>query len=146
MADLCCCGQSFSQIPFFSSFLGVVSALLISGFSFYLPALMWFILLKEGHWYSRKNIFSSIANGAIFLGGLVLLVAVSVSMPLFPNFPAKISVPALSVRECTRRSTRSAKSTSRARSLRPTRARVADEPPIVIAFLPTLPPYPLFII
>ena len=53
----------------------MVSALLISGFSFYLPSLMWFLILKEGSWYSRKNILSSIGNGAIFIGGLVLLVA-----------------------------------------------------------------------
>lgn len=60
-------------IPFFSSLLSVISALLISGFTFYLPALMWFVLLREGKWTSRKNILLGIINGLIFLGGLTIL-------------------------------------------------------------------------
>lgn len=61
-------------IPFFSELLSVISSLLISGFTFYLPAACWWVLLKEGRWNKdAKNIFLSFANGAIFLGGLTVL-------------------------------------------------------------------------
>ncbi|CCF46466.1 amino acid transporter [Colletotrichum higginsianum] len=36
--------------------------------------MMWFILIKEGKWYSKKNIFWSILNGLIFIMGLIVLV------------------------------------------------------------------------
>jgi len=62
-------------IPFFSDLLSISSALFISGFTFYLPAMMWFMLLKEGKWYERKNIWLSILNGFIFLIGIITLVA-----------------------------------------------------------------------
>ncbi|KAH8803378.1 putative amino acid transporter [Xylogone sp. PMI_703] len=61
-------------IPFFSDLLSISSALFISGFTFYLPALMWFMLLREGKWYSKKNIFWSAVNGLVFVVGLVMLV------------------------------------------------------------------------
>lgn len=35
-------------IPFFSDLLSISSALFISGFSFYFPAIMWFLLLRKG--------------------------------------------------------------------------------------------------
>jgi hypothetical protein len=62
-------------IPFFSDLLSVMSALFISGFTFYFPAMMWFMLLKKGKWYEKKNLFLSIVNGAIFILGMVVLVA-----------------------------------------------------------------------
>ncbi|KAJ0158442.1 N amino acid transport system protein [Colletotrichum tanaceti] len=61
-------------IPFFSELIGMVSSLLNSGFTLYIPALMWFILIKEGKWYSKKNVFWSILNGLIFIMGLIVLV------------------------------------------------------------------------
>lgn len=60
-------------IPFFSELLSLVGALFISGFSFYLPPLMWFLLLKEGSWYGRENIQSAICNGIVFLIGITVL-------------------------------------------------------------------------
>ncbi|EED20982.1 amino acid transporter, putative [Talaromyces stipitatus ATCC 10500] len=62
-------------IPFFSDLLSIMSALFISGFSFYFPALMWFILIREGKWYSSKNLFLSIVNGITFIIGAITLVA-----------------------------------------------------------------------
>lgn len=61
-------------IPFFSELIAIVSSLLNSGFTLYIPAVMWFILLKEGEWHSRKNIFWSILNGLIFIMGMIVLV------------------------------------------------------------------------
>lgn len=61
-------------IPFFSDLLGIISALFISGFSFYFPALFWFLLIKEGKWYvGWKNICLSILNGLCFVIGLAIL-------------------------------------------------------------------------
>lgn len=63
-------------IPFFEDLLSISSSLFISGFTFYLPALMWFMLIeKEGSWKSPKNLFWGAINAAIFLIGLVVLVA-----------------------------------------------------------------------
>lgn len=62
-------------IPFFSDLLSIVSALFISGFTFYFPAMMWFKLIRNGTWYERKNIIYSLFNGIIFLIGMVILVA-----------------------------------------------------------------------
>jgi len=61
-------------IPFFSALLGVISALFISGFSFYWPALFWFQLIKEGKWYKGwKNICLSIINALCFIIGIIIL-------------------------------------------------------------------------
>ena len=62
-------------IPFFSDLLSIMSALFISGFTFYFPAIMWFKLIKKGKWYAKKNIFLSIVNAIIFVIGMVVLVA-----------------------------------------------------------------------
>lgn len=62
-------------IPFFSDLLSIMSALFISGFTFYFPAMMWFMLLKKGKWYERHNLFSSFVNGIVFLIGMIVLVA-----------------------------------------------------------------------
>ncbi|EPQ31992.1 uncharacterized protein PFL1_00190 [Pseudozyma flocculosa PF-1] len=60
-------------IPFFSALLGLMSALFISGFTFYLPSLMWFMLIKEGSWRSKHNLTLSFANGATFVIGIAIL-------------------------------------------------------------------------
>lgn len=61
-------------IPFFNALLGIMSALFISGFTFYFPALFWFQLVKEGKWYQGwKNITLSILNACIFVIGILIL-------------------------------------------------------------------------
>ncbi|KXT16865.1 hypothetical protein AC579_6828 [Pseudocercospora musae] len=61
-------------IPFFNALLGLISALFISGFTFYFPALFWFQLVKQGKWYvGWKNITLSIINAIVFLLGLIVL-------------------------------------------------------------------------
>ncbi|CZS96906.1 hypothetical protein WAI453_010220 [Rhynchosporium graminicola] len=62
-------------IPFFGDLLGIMSALFISGFTFYFPAIFWFMLIKEGKWYERKNLLLSAVNACVFLIGMVVLVA-----------------------------------------------------------------------
>ncbi|ORY69109.1 amino acid transporter-like protein [Pseudomassariella vexata] len=62
-------------IPFFSDLLSVMSALFISGFTFYFPAIMWFKLIKKGKWNSRENLLLSIVNAVVFIIGMVTLVA-----------------------------------------------------------------------
>lgn len=61
-------------IPFFNALLGLLSALFISGFTFYFPALFWFQLVREGKWYQGwKNISLSILNAIVFCMGLIIL-------------------------------------------------------------------------
>ena len=61
-------------IPFFNALLGIMSALFISGFTFYFPALFWFQLVKKGKWYQGwKNISLSILNACIFIIGIAIL-------------------------------------------------------------------------
>ena len=62
-------------IPFFNDLLSISSSLFISGFTFYLPALMWFILIRKGSLFSRENILLTLVNVGIFLIGLLVLVA-----------------------------------------------------------------------
>ncbi|KAF4620124.1 hypothetical protein G7Y89_g14698 [Cudoniella acicularis] len=62
-------------IPFFSDLLSICSALFISGFTFYFPAIMWFMLIKKGKWYEKKNLFLSVVNAFIFVIGIIVLVA-----------------------------------------------------------------------
>lgn len=62
-------------IPFFSDLLSISSSLFISGFTFYLPALMWFMLLREGKWNTPKNLALGALNLGVFLIGIVVLVA-----------------------------------------------------------------------
>ncbi|RYP61505.1 hypothetical protein DL771_010114 [Monosporascus sp. 5C6A] len=61
-------------IPFFSDLLSISSSLFISGFTFYFPAIMWFMLIKQGAWYERHNWLKSAANAFIFLIGIMVLV------------------------------------------------------------------------
>lgn len=61
--------------PFFSDLLGIISALCVSGFSFYLPGFAWFYLLKQGSWRgSFKNVVLSIVNVFIILLGFFFLI------------------------------------------------------------------------
>ncbi|KAJ5929909.1 Amino acid transporter transmembrane [Penicillium verhagenii] len=60
-------------IPFFDDLLSISSALFISGFTFYFPALMWFLLIKKGSWMDRENLLLAIVNGGIFLIGILIL-------------------------------------------------------------------------
>lgn len=61
-------------IPFFSDLLAVMSSLFISGFTFYFPALMWFMLLKKGSWRSStRNIILSVVNVIVGAIGIAIL-------------------------------------------------------------------------
>lgn len=61
-------------IPFFNALLGLISALFISGFTFYFPALFWFQLVKEGKWNKdMHNISLTILNALVFIIGLMVL-------------------------------------------------------------------------
>ncbi|KAM5354709.1 hypothetical protein ACJ41O_001356 [Fusarium nematophilum] len=62
-------------IPIFSDLLSLASALFVSGFSFWIPAVMWFVLLRKDAWYSRKNILMSLGCILAFIIGAVTLVA-----------------------------------------------------------------------
>ncbi|KAK2754212.1 hypothetical protein FQN54_007091 [Arachnomyces sp. PD_36] len=62
-------------IPFFSDLLSISSALFISGFTFYFPAIMWFKLIREGKWTTPHNMALGALNGLTLLIGLVILVA-----------------------------------------------------------------------
>ncbi|CAI6342214.1 unnamed protein product [Periconia digitata] len=60
-------------IPIFSDLLSLASALFVSGFSFWIPAVMWFMLLKEGSWYSKKNLAMSAGCILAFVIGIITL-------------------------------------------------------------------------
>lgn len=62
-------------IPIFSDLLSLASALFVSGFSYWIPAIMWFQLLCKGKWYARENILMSIGSIVAFIIGAVTLVA-----------------------------------------------------------------------
>jgi hypothetical protein len=59
-------------IPIFSELLSIISALFVSGLSFYIPPIMWFVLLKEGAWYEKHNLKPAILNGVVFLVGMII--------------------------------------------------------------------------
>ncbi|KAI1266170.1 transmembrane amino acid transporter protein-domain-containing protein [Xylariaceae sp. FL1019] len=61
-------------IPFFSDLLAISSALFISGFTLYFPAMMWFMLIREGPLFSKENINKTLLNALIFVIGIVVLV------------------------------------------------------------------------
>ncbi|KAH7150438.1 amino acid transporter-like protein [Dactylonectria estremocensis] len=61
-------------IPFFSNLVALISSLFNSGFALYLPALMWFMLLREGAWNTRENLIKGAINGFMFVAGMVVLV------------------------------------------------------------------------
>jgi hypothetical protein len=61
-------------IPFFSDLLSIISALFISGFTFYLPGLMWFILIREGGYFQGwKNSLLTIMNASCIVIGIICL-------------------------------------------------------------------------
>lgn len=62
-------------IPIFSDLLSLASALFVSGFSFWIPAIMWFKLLCQGKWYSGRNLLISLGSIVAFIIGAVTLVA-----------------------------------------------------------------------
>ena len=62
-------------IPFFSDLLSVMSALFISGFTYYFPAMMWYMLIREGPWYARHNWVQAFLSGLSFIIGMIVLVA-----------------------------------------------------------------------
>lgn len=62
-------------IPIFSDLLSLASALFVSGFSFWIPAIMWFKLLCKGSPFSKANLPISIGSIVAFIIGAVTLVA-----------------------------------------------------------------------
>ncbi|KAK2684562.1 hypothetical protein QWA68_016548 [Fusarium oxysporum] len=62
-------------IPFFSELLAICAALFISGFSFWIPPIMWFFLLKEGNWYDKHNSKRAACNFVVFVVGFFVFVA-----------------------------------------------------------------------
>lgn len=62
-------------IPFFSALLGLISSLFISWFTFCFPPLFWIFLLREGDWKKGRNLVLTILNVAVFLIGMLILVA-----------------------------------------------------------------------
>lgn len=60
-------------IPIFNDLLGICSSLFVSGFSFYLPPVMWFCLLKKGNWYSKTNIKHALMSALCFTFGIFVL-------------------------------------------------------------------------
>lgn len=80
-------------IPFFSDLLSLSSSLFVSGFVFYFPPVMWYILLRKGKWHAKENLLhASICMFAFVFGLLVLIggtyssVKSVVSLLLRPGF------------------------------------------------------------
>lgn len=61
------------SIPFFNDLLALSSALLISGFVLYFPAVMWLTLLCKGKWYARQNLLHATTCIFVFLLGMLVL-------------------------------------------------------------------------
>ncbi|KAM0255292.1 hypothetical protein ACHAQJ_005947 [Trichoderma viride] len=61
-------------IPFFSDLLSISSSLFISGFTYYFPAIFWFMLLREGSLFERKNLVHLVLSSLSMIVGLVVLV------------------------------------------------------------------------
>jgi hypothetical protein len=59
-------------IPIFSELLSIISALFVSGLSFYIPPIMWYVLLREGAWYEKHNLKTAILNGIVFVVGMII--------------------------------------------------------------------------
>jgi hypothetical protein len=62
-------------IPFFDDLLSVISSLFVSGFTFYFPAIMWFMFIRKGSFFSKKNLPLTVINAIILAIGLIVLVA-----------------------------------------------------------------------
>lgn len=62
-------------IPFFSSLLGLISSLFISGFSFYFPGILWLCVIRQGGFFSStKNTILTLSNIACIVIGIIILV------------------------------------------------------------------------
>lgn len=77
-------------IPIFSELLSIISALFVSGLSFYLPPVMWYLLLREGSWYEKKNLKPAIFNAVVFIVGMIIFgcgTYASIAELVSSNFP-----------------------------------------------------------
>lgn len=61
------------SIPIFYDLLAICGSLFVSGFSFYIPAIMWYKLIRNGSWHSRKNLTDAVLCAVCFVIGLVIL-------------------------------------------------------------------------
>lgn len=61
-------------IPFFNELLSLTGCIFVSAFSFYLPPVMWFRLLKEGAWHVKKNLPMAVANAFVFVIGIAVFI------------------------------------------------------------------------
>lgn len=62
-------------IPVFEDILSVAACLLVSGFSFYIPPVMWFELLRKGSWKSRKTLPMCLLCALPFFIGIIVMIA-----------------------------------------------------------------------
>lgn len=60
-------------IPIFSDILSISSSLFVSGLSYYIPPVLWFVLLKKGHWYEKHNLKTAMCNLVVFGIGVIIL-------------------------------------------------------------------------
>jgi hypothetical protein len=60
-------------IPIFSDILSISSSLFVSGLSYYIPPVLWFVLLKKGHWYEKHNLKAAMCNLVVFGIGVIIL-------------------------------------------------------------------------
>jgi hypothetical protein len=60
-------------IPFFNDLLSLISSLFISGFTFYFPAIMWFMFIRGDETSMRKKIVFGVLNVCILFVGLIVL-------------------------------------------------------------------------
>jgi hypothetical protein len=60
-------------IPIFSDILSISSSLFVSGLSYYIPPVLWFVLLKKGHWYEKHNLTAALCNLVVFSIGMIIL-------------------------------------------------------------------------
>ncbi|GAB7325514.1 hypothetical protein MBLNU13_g09520t1 [Cladosporium sp. NU13] len=60
-------------IPIFSDILSISSSLFVSGLSYYIPPVLWFVLLKKGHWYEKRNLKAAFCNLVVFGIGIIIL-------------------------------------------------------------------------
>jgi hypothetical protein len=97
-------------IPFFNDLLALSSALFVTGFTFYFPAVMWFMLIRKGPWYAKENLVKSITNAIVFVIGVAILIGGTyssiydmVSEPLTRPDTAVVNINCLTERQVPRR-------------------------------------------
>lgn len=80
------------SIPFFSDLLSISSSLFISGFTYYFPPIMWYMLIREGSVFAPHNRIYALLNLVCFVIGIVVLVAGTYSsvVDIVSFFPAKL--------------------------------------------------------